>query len=409
MKTIPFRYTLLVPLWGLVLGLGACDQGIQDIDKTEEFLELSVSSEAVALDADHLTADIVTFTWTEARSLEDDDYMVSYTTKLDVVGNNFGASTAIFNYEDEGIYQRSFTSEQLQNWANEKWSIPVNTPFTLEFRVIAQWEGGPAFEAPEVRTVKVDVEPVRTIVFDADTVFLSGTALGDTAPVEMSRTLENPNTFAYLLDLQGGTLQIPVAFEGETNYIAPADGDDTLHDGEAVDVKMRESPVSWKIDTPGEYRIVVDMQKAEVTIYSPEKALEPLSVDWTTDAGEAVTTTITDLWMHGAVNGWGTPIPCNVAVSLADPQVLVYTGGVTGKTKFIVYGGSDNNKNLAYAFSCPPKSETEGQEQSLIPDKAADLYGSASRGQRNSYYTIPSGTNMVVLDLRNKTIVAQKR
>lgn len=105
----------------------------------------------------------------------------------------------------------------------------------------------------------------------------------------------------------------------------------------------------------------------------------------------------------------GAPIKMDCSVSLADPQVLVYRGGRTGKAKFIVYGGNDNNKNLAYAFSCPLSSTGTKQELSLTLGKTADLSGGTSSAQRDSYYTIPTGANLVVLDLRNMTIRAEKQ
>ena len=36
---------------------------------------------------------------------------------------------------------RSYTSEQINNWANERWKVPVNKTFTLAFRVIAEYAG----------------------------------------------------------------------------------------------------------------------------------------------------------------------------------------------------------------------------------------------------------------------------
>lgn len=409
MKKVNFLYKTL-PLLFTAFCMNACDDGdIKDIPKVEEHLELTASSTDIILDENNLTGDILTFTWTEARPQSDDDHMVSYTTKLDVVGNNFGSSTAILTYEDDGVFSKSFTSEQLQNWANEKWTLPTNKPFTLEFRVVAQWEGGSTFEAPEVRTVRVNVQPIKTIVFDADKLFLEGSAVPGMSGIELTQTLENENLYAYLLNLEAGDLIIPVEFEGETNYLCPVEGDGTLQDGEAVSVTMRENPVAWKIPTAGEYRIVVNMQKATVTIYSPEKALKPKSVDWNGDGGVPMTTEVTELWMHGAINSWGTPIKCECTVSLADPQVLIYTGGKTGKTKFIVYGGSDNNKNLAYAFSCPLTASSTAQELTLTLGKVAELSGGYTSAQRNSYYTIPTGANFVILDLRNMTIIAEKR
>lgn len=407
MKSIKYLYKI-VPLLLTVLCLNACSYEVMDIDKVEEHLELEASAADIILDGDHITDDIITFNWSKARELSN-DYIVSYTTKLDVVGNNFGSSTVILNYEDSGVYSKSFTSEQLQNWANQKWGLVANKPFTVEFRVIAEFEGGETFEVAEVRTITVNVQPIKTVVFDADNVYLDGTAVPGLSSVEMSKTIENENQYAYVLNLQAGELQIPVEFNGETNYIRPADGKATLQDGEAVEIIMRDTPFSWNIVTPGEYRIVVNMKKATVAIYSPATALMPKSVVWNNGAGVVTTTEVADLWMHGAINSFGTPIKMNCTVSLADPQILIYTGGKIGKTKFIVYGGTDNDKNLAYAFSCPLTTAGVKQELSLTLGKEDPLSGGFSSAQRNSYYTIPSGANFVVLDLRNMTIIAEKR
>lgn len=407
MERINYIYKTLLSL-SFVLCVSACKKEIKDIPKVQEKMQLKVSSVDIALDENNLVKDIVTFTWAPARP-QSDDHMVSYTTRLDLVGNNFGSSTAIMTYEDDGVYSKSFTSEQIQNWANEKWGIPANKSFTLEFRVVAEWEGGATFEAPEVRTVRVNITPIRTVVFDADKVFLGGSAVPGINKVEMPKTLENLNQYAYVLNLQPGDLEIPVEYNGATNYIASADASTAINDGNAVGIKMRETAFSWKIETAGEYRVVVNMQKATTTIYSPAQALVPKVVTWNGDGAVPQTTTVAELWMHGAINSWGTPIKMDCKVSLADPQVLVYTGGRVGKAKFIVYGGNDNNKNLAYAFSCPLTSTGTQQELSLVLGTVAPLSGGSTSAQRNSYYTIPATANVVVFDLRNMTILAEKR
>ena len=132
-------------------------------------------------------------------------------------------------------------------------------------------------------------------------------------------------------------------------------------------------------------------------------------VEWNGDGGVPMTTEVTDLWMHGGINNWRTPIKMDCTVSLADPQVLIYTGERTGSTKFIVYGGSDNNKNLAYAFSSPLTSGGLRQNITLVLGKMSDMSGGFSGEHRNSYITIPGGTNFLILDLRNMTILAEKR
>lgn len=400
MKRVKFLYKTL-PLLFTLFCLNACDDNeIQDIPKVQEKLELTASSIDITLDENNLTDDIITFDWTEARAVPGDDYVVSYTTKLDLVGNNFGTSTAILTYEDDGVFSKSFTSEQLNNWAKEKWKTRVNQPFTLEFRVVAQWEGGPEFEAPEVRTIRVNVQPIKVEVFAADKMFVAGSATQSGDPIRMTKTLENESQYAWLGNLVAGDLQIPVELEGYTYYIVPKTGDGTIQDGVGETVKMQEAPVSWHIETPGEYRVVVNMKNSTIMIYSPEKALKPKKVEWGT-----LSATVTELWLHGNKNNWGTAVKGNFSTSLADPQVLVYNGDPLtswDRVKFVV---TNENPNAAFAFSSELKSDGSKQDVTLTTGIIANISGGSSTPQRDSYLKLPTGTNFIVIDLRNMTIL----
>ena len=409
MKKINYIYSTLF-LLGIILSLPACKKGISDIPKVEEKLVLKSSSASIALDENKLKEKIVTFSWEPARP-QSDDHMVTYTTRLDIVGNNFGAGTTIMTYEDDGVYSKSFTSEQINNWATQKWGIAPNKTFTLEFRVVAEWQGGATFEAPEVRTIQVNVTPIKTVVFDADKVFLGGSAIQGINRIEMPKTLENLDQYAYVLNLQPGELQIPVETNGETNYIVTSDGDNTLNDGNAVSIKMRQTAFSWKIETAGQYRVVVNMKNATAIIYSPDKALTPRTVTWSGNNSVVYNTVVEDLFIHGNINNWGAPIKMNCTVSLADPQILVYTGARVGRTKFIVYGGTstDNNNNLAYTFTGALTSAGLRQDQTLVLSTPLTMSGGSSGEHRNSYLTIPAGTNVLIFDLRKMTILAEKR
>lgn len=398
----------LVALFAIGLCVSSCEQLADEIEKMHDPITLKASSIEIDLDDEDIKKDIVTFSWTKTNP-SSNTHPVSYTTLLNLAGNNFGTSTTITNQEDEGILSRAFTSEQLQNWAREKWGVPSNRSFTIQFRIIAQWEEDSGSDAQEVRTVTVDVKPAIPLAIEADKVFLDGTAVPGASSLEMTKTPENENQYAALLNLEAGELQIPIELNGAKHYIYATNSDGTLQDGEEVRVKKRSTAFSWAIETAGVYRIVVNLQTATAVIYSPAKALSPKSVVWNNSSGVATTTEVTDLWMHGAINGFGTPIKMDCAVSLADPQILIYRGGRTGKTKFIVYGGSDNNKNLAYAFSCPLTATGTQQEMTLTWGTQADLSGGSSTAQRNSYYTIPTGTNFLMIDLRNMKILADKR
>ena len=397
MKKINYLYKTL---WSLsfVLCISACKKEIKDIEKVQEKLELGVSAANIALDENNLAKDVIKFTWTPARP-QSDDHLVSYTTRLDVVGNNFGSSTAIMTYEDDGVYSKSFTSEQIQNWANEKWKIPANQPFVLEFRVVAEWQGGATFEAPEVRTIKVNVTPIKTVVFDADKVFLGGSAIPGINKIEMPKTLENANQYAYVLNLNPGDLEIPVEYKGSTNYIAAADANSTLNDGVAVPVKTRESTFVWKIETAGQYRVVVNMQKATTTIYSPAQALKPASVNWTL-AGAPTTTEVNALWTYGEPTGWAWRAG-SWTQSLADPQVFVYSGpALSGRTKFGVAA-----INQAYVYT---GNNTAGNTAVTL-GISYPVFGGFGTAERDAYFSLPAGTNFMILDIRNRTYVASKR
>ncbi|MCD0489569.1 SusE domain-containing protein [Pedobacter sp. MC2016-14] len=397
MKSINYLHKTLLSL-SLVLCFFACKKDVKDIEKVQEKMELKASSTAIALDENNLSKGIVTFTWEPARA-QSDDHLVTYTTRLDVVGNNFGTSTAIMNYEDDGVYGRSFTSEQLQNWANEKWKIPANQTFTLEFRVVAEWEGGSTFEAPEVRTMRVNVTPIKTIVFDADKVFLAGSAILGSTRIEMPKTLENANQYAYVLNLQPGDLEIPVEYKGATNYIATADGVTALKDGTAVAIKTRENAFGWKIETAGKYRVVVNMQKATATIYSPAQDLKPASVNWILNA-VATTTEVNALWTYGEPTGWAWRAG-SWTQSLADPQIFVYSGpALTGRTKF---GVAPTNQTYVYT------GNNTATNTAVTLGISYTVYSGYSSSERDAYFSLPSGTNFMVLDLRNRTYVATKR
>ena len=362
MKKIKFACNLSL-LTLFALGQWACewDPYEHDSDPVRETLELTASSSQIALDENDLSATVLTFDWTPARPMPD-EYLVSYTTKLDLLNNNFGSSTAIVTSEDDGIFSRSYTSEQINNWANERWKVPVNKTFTLAFRVIAEYAGGPTYEMPEVRTVEVTVTPIKVDVFDADKVSLSGTAISSVTEIE------------------------------KTN-----------------------------IPSAGNYRLLIDMENKQVRIYSSATDLKPLSVTFHPSGAEAnpeATIEVLDLYAYGAGTGWGVR-KLNLKQSFADPQILIYDAEEHNGTKlssgmkFCVaqnfsVGDADYNQNNAYCFTCPLTAEGKKQNLTLTLGKVGELHGGADGETRNSYYTIPA-SDLLIFDLRHGTILARNK
>lgn len=406
MKQMKFLYKILSLLFACIC-LNACNNEIQDIPKVVEKLELTASSDSISIDLNNPRDIVINFDWKEARQVLGDN-VISYTTKLDVVGNNYGTSTAIINSEEDGTFSRSFTSEQLYNWIVDRWKLPLTKPFKLEFRVVAQYQGY-VFQAPEVRTITVNVAALKEEIPVPEKVTLSGSSM-DNAIIEVTKTLENENIYATLVNLKAGELVIPlVTTGGKQYYLNPKDGEGTLLDGEAEAVEQQAKRVAWNITTPGEYRIVLDLENSKVTIYSPAKALKPAVVTWLKGTAQ-VNTAVTDLFMYGGGTGWAWKQGF-FKVSLADPQILIYEGtNITSGdgVKFVVYGESDY-RNGAYAFTNPLTTANLRQNVTLALDKVSELHGGYDVETRNSYYKVPAGTNFIVLDLRKMTILAKKK
>ncbi len=404
----------------LSMGFVSCawDPSEHDADPVAETMDLEVSSDSISLDENDLTATVLTFKWTPAHSVSE-DFIVSYTTKLDVVGNNFGSKTALITTEDAGVYERSYTSEQLNNWANQRWSLPVNKEFSLEFRVVAQYAGGKTFEMPEVRTATVKVHPIKVDIFAADNMYIDGTASAER--IELEKTIENNNVYAWHGNLSAGELQIPVLFEGQSYYLVPKDGSSALHDGIVSDVTMKEAPTSWNIPSSGQYRIVINMADKNICIYSSATDMKPRSVTFRPNGDmtkSEITMEVSDLYAYGGGTGWGVKT-LGLKASQADPQILIYDASehngakISGSMKFCVsrsftIDGVSYNQNNSYCFTCPLTAEGGSQNISLEIGKTGELHGGAERNVRNSYYTIPS-SDYLIFNLREETILAKNK
>lgn len=407
------KYIKAMMLPVLALGLSACtyDPYNTDIPAVEYNLDLKCSVESFELTEDNLDDLKITYEWTPAREMPD-DYLVTYTTELDVVGNNFGSKTVITNTEEDGVFERTFTGAQINNWVTERWNLPINTEFRLEFRVVANISG-PEFEAPEVDKVIISGMPVPVIIFDADKMSLSGTAMA--TETEIFKTLENDNQYAWVGDLTPGELSIPVSLDGGIQYIVPADGNgESIMDGQAEDVAMALEQKVWKIKEAGKYRIIVNMADKKVTIYSPKTDLKPRVFEWypndASDQWTKITTEVNQLWGIGNPHWSSKELDC--VQSLADPQIFIVTlpDKDWDKMRFnIVEGGSHKdelngntwNHNNALCLAGGDKKSTVA----VKTGKEMDLYYGASGNYKESYFTMTKAKYRVIINLRKDTIL----
>ena len=395
-----------------------------------ELNELTPSEEAV-----------LTFTWTDARQMPE-EYTLSYITEIDLQSNDFNSSSKVRFEENEGVYSRSFTTEQLQNWITDKWGQSVNFETVISFRVIAKWDGGTKYAMPEVRTADITIRPYKPLVFDADKVFLEGVTTG-TSYQQIGKTVENEYIYAEYDDFNAGYLGIRVQYDEAYQYIAPEEGyTGKFQDGTAVPARMVEpaegstetNPVlpeiaKWEVPKAGKYRVVVDLEEKEVTIYGPDNDFnEPfVSVPWYPQddtSADAVTTTMdenADLWLRGACVGWSSDgRAMNLVQSLVDPKIFIYSGNAfNGRTDFALSGPFGNYNINHMCVIAPPLDTPDCRDE----DNKTDVDGNGIKGNgavvtmgtpmdfeigggdyRSAYWAVPSGTNYVIFNFRDMTV-----
>ena len=429
MKRNLFSVTIILSLFSFT----GCEDDYDEYDNSwfvnnEEKMELTVSAASVKLNEEKLSDEVLTFSWTSARVMPE-GYKVSYVTMLDLKSNQFGTSTVIRNLENEGVFSRSYTTEQLQNYITQNWGQSVSEEVTLSFKVIAKWDSEEKYIMPEVRTADVNVMPYKPLVFDADIVYVSGSAKTGVSQQIVSRTLENEYLYAIVTNLKPGQLTIPVTYDGMTQYIAPV-SDGAFKDGEPVEAKMiaaaddgaAPEEAGWEITGNGEYRVVIDMLNKKVTIYSPENEFnEPLIITWYPNNDEnkgKVTTEInTETLDYYTSDTWGWKDLAGVTQSLADPRILVYSGEALkgGQIKFVIGNGgvTDTGEewtvNNCYCFSSELLDPDTSRDVSVIAGQWTPMSGGSSSAQRNSYFNKVSGMNFIVFDFRNMRIKAESR
>ena len=135
--------------------------------------------------------------------------------------------------------------------------------------------------------------------------------VGGEAVGTLSRTLEDENVYANLVELSAGEADITLQFNGDKYYLCPADG--TFSDGAAVKASLQKTAgTKWRIPADDTYRIVFNKFGNTVRIYSYSGG------DWIVSR-ELTSGTYyvrgSSEWYNGEAHQFNA--------SLADPQILV--------------------------------------------------------------------------------------
>ena len=212
-----------------------------------------------------------------------------------------------------------------------------------------------SFVAGHVYSFNIDIE---SDVLQVDKIYLAGTAI-EGENVEVTQTLENEKIYAYYDNLKAGTLYLPIELGGERNkaIIPNVGGNHDINDGQKQDFSQTNiSNVEnnyWTIPSDGKYRIVVNIETKEITIYSEKEDMPLREYSWnnTVENINPYKAPVEALWMWGNFKGDAYGSKPNddymMTPSKASPYIFTYSGTLnTGTVKFLV----SNKWNNVYAF-----------------------------------------------------------
>lgn len=288
----------------------------------------------------------------------------------------------------------------------------------------------------EERTVSIGL---ASNYIEADKIYISGTCVSQ--DLEMTRTIENENQYAFHAELNVGTIYFPILFNGQKDVaIAPEEAGD-FNDGAAMDITTMMTETAslgchWNIETAGVYRIVVNIEKKKVTIYSQETDPKPKEVVWVWNNNN-ITTSIDRVFIWGPYDGWasepdkgsrgwdtGFTLAHSMEPSLADPYLFIYKGAELPRKNSIkdkdgnAHPGGLNFKVGPQSAGCYTFGSTADAIRSTY-DGCIDIAESDYKkeqglveGQshnRYAFFSVPVGVNYIELNIKNLTVVFDKK
>ncbi len=336
----------------------------------------------------------------------------------------------IYGDENNAIIPASETDTDIE-------STPMAATVVDAAKANAGWK---IAAADEYRvTVNFDTKTVTIIptseIVEIEKIYLGGSAAPE-AEIEVAQTLENPSVYAFRGELKEGDLYLPILFGGKTEMsLVPASGDD-IHDGEAsaytqIATSAAQNGKHWTILAAGVYRIVLDIDAKTVTFRSAATDLKNKEVSYNnTVAGvNPFTQEVTELWMWGTFNNFGTDAGMKTGFqskytlkqSLANPNIFIYKGSVLPRNtatdsndKKAQAAGVNfkvsNIENNVYCYGSTAdavRNDHSGYTDAVIGNKETLTEGQSHN--RYAYFRIPENCNYVEVDIEKMTVVFDKR
>lgn len=356
-----------------LLSAAACNKHEIDNKKSNynATMEISASGQTVVLDESAPDATALTISWTPAYDYGS-DFIMTYQYSVEVPTSK---AAAISEYEDDGVFTRSYTNKQLHEMLTGHFDQLTSTYADLKFSVTATYTG-PRIVIPDMSSVTIRVKTYGPKQFAADKVYMGGTAVG-ASPVELTPNATNAALYVYTGNLSAGKLNFPVVYGDENNVIVPASGKDEAVTGEAQAAVAKEGTetAGWLIPTSESYRVTLNFTTQSVTVIPTSQIFE---VDSLFLSGTAVDKEL------------------KIEPTLENQAVYAFHGELKAGTLYLPV-----SFNEAKTLSIVPAGDSHD-----ITDGSAVAFGQALTTQTGAkYWTIPSdGVYRIVVDTDAKTI-----
>ena len=134
-KNISFIKRLSFVAMICVLSLSGCQDDYEAEISKGELIQLSASSSEMVLTQAESFNTAITFNWTTGSN-QGTGASISYVLEMDKAGNNF-ASPKVYDFGKQ-VYDKSVSVEDLNDMANELWSVEYGQSVDMEARVTAK-------------------------------------------------------------------------------------------------------------------------------------------------------------------------------------------------------------------------------------------------------------------------------
>lgn len=277
-------------------------------------------------------------------------------------------------------------------------------------------------------------------IVEADQIFMAGSAAGS-EQIEITRTLEDENLYAWRGELKKGTLYFPLTYnDAQEMAIVPQDADEHgFTDGTMGAFGLAQTSLTdkryWEIPADGTYRIVMNTEEKTIIIYSAATDMKNKVVSYnnTTIGKNPYEQEVVKLWMWGSFNSFahdtgtaenvdgeakniadGFQEKYTLKQSLANPNVFVYKGAILPRETAAIGGDNpkgavkfcvSNHNNNVYAYGSTADAKRNDHNGFVtITDSTPQGLVAGQGDNRYAFFLLPENCNFIVVDIDKLTV-----